>query len=139
MISEIGIAFNEIVEIEQAAEHNKRTCNVLLQQVHAANLAALNLKVQRNNQEFYNKKNYLGVQILVNVIVPIKKFAAEISQMKTLIKYIKANNIMKTFKELCLEFNECINLLKFTTGNKIRDEDAIEQLKADQDDLNKVS
>src|SRR5688572_7823738 len=120
LMNEIGNAFHEIVDIEQAAEHNKRICKALLRRVHVANLAVLDLKTQRN-QEFYNKKNYLGIQILVNVILPIKKFAAEISQMRTLMKYIKANSIMKTFNKLCFEFNESsINLLKFT-GHKVRD------------------
>jgi hypothetical protein len=137
LITEIGNAFHEIVEIEQAAEHYKRICKILLQRVHTANLVALDLKVQRN-QELYNKKNFLGVQFLVNVIVPIKRFASEISQMKTLIKYMKTNSIMKTYNELCLNFDECIKLLKFT-GNKICKKDVIEDFKADQDDLNKVS
>src|SRR6266498_1779524 len=82
LISEIGNVLNELIEIEQAAEHNKRTCKALLQRVYAADLAVLELKVQRN-VEFFNNKNYLHLQNLVNVITQIKKFASEISQMKT--------------------------------------------------------
>ncbi len=104
LISEIGITFHEIVEIVQAAEHNKRTCFVLLQLVHAVNLVVLELKVPRNNnQEFFNNRNYLYLQNLVNVITQMKKFTAEISQMKTLLKYIQAKSIEKTFYELFKE------------------------------------
>ena len=59
LISEIGNIFNEIVEITQAAEHNKRTCDALLQRVYAADLAVIDLKVKRDKQEFFNNKNYL--------------------------------------------------------------------------------
>jgi len=138
LISKIEYAFNQIVEIVRAAEHNKRTCLILSRLVHTAYLVALEFKIPTNNQQVFNKKNYLEIQILVNVVAPIKKFAAEISQMKTLIKYIKANSIMKTFNELFSKFNNYMNLLTFT-GHKICIEDAIEQLKADQDDLNRVS
>src|SRR5687767_10569554 len=86
LISEIGNSLNKLIEIEQAAEHNQRTCKSLLQRVYAADLAVLELKVQRN-KEFFCNRNYLCLQNLVNVITQIKKFAAEISQMKTVLKY----------------------------------------------------
>jgi hypothetical protein len=73
---------------------------------------------------------------LSNIINRIKKFVAEISQMKTLIKYIKAKNIERTFKELCGEFDGYVNVLTFLINFKIADE--LKQLKEDQDDLAKV-
>ncbi|RGB38185.1 kinase-like domain-containing protein [Rhizophagus diaphanus] len=133
LISEIGNIFNEIVELAQAAEHNKRTCDALLQRVYAADLAVLDLKVQRNRKDFFNNKNYLCLQNLVNIITQIRKFISDISQMKSLIKYIQAKNIEKTFKELCKEFDSCVNVLSFAINVKTSDE--IGQLKADQDDL----
>ncbi|CAI2173231.1 14958_t:CDS:2 [Funneliformis geosporum] len=136
LISEIGTAFDEIIDIETVAEHNKRTCAALLRVIYKVYMAALDLKVSKLNQEFFNKKNYLGLQILVNVIIPIKNFAREISQMKTLIKYIQAGNIEKSFNELCSDLNECINSLKFIK-NKIHVEEVIKQFKTDQVDLNK--
>src|SRR5256885_1940712 len=48
LISEIGNIFNEVIEITQAAEHNKRTCDALLRRVYAADLAVIDLKIQRN-------------------------------------------------------------------------------------------
>ncbi|CAB4387763.1 unnamed protein product [Rhizophagus irregularis] len=69
LISEIGNIFNEIVDLAQAAEHNKRT----------------------------------------------------------------SKSIEKTFKELCKEFDSCVNVLSFAINVKTADE--IGQLKADQDDL----
>ncbi|CAG8678192.1 14423_t:CDS:2, partial [Funneliformis mosseae] len=140
LISEIGNVLNEIVEIVQAAEHNKRTCKALLQRVRAAGLAVFDLKIRRDeNKEFFVNRNYLYLQNLVNVVINIKKFVKEISQMNTLIKYLKAKGVEKTFKRLCREFDSWINLLSFTIlfKEKIRVEDEAEQLKSDQEDLNK--
>ncbi|PKK65728.1 kinase-like protein [Rhizophagus irregularis] len=53
--------------------------------------------------------------------------------MKTLIKYLKEKSVEKIFKELCMEFDSCINLLSFSINVEIADE--LEQLKSDQDDL----
>ncbi|RGB26086.1 hypothetical protein C1646_770911 [Rhizophagus diaphanus] len=54
--------------------------------------------------------------------------------MKSLIKYIKAKNIEKIFKELCEEFDSCINSLPFSMIN-VNIDDELRQLKADQVDL----
>ncbi|CAG8525215.1 11916_t:CDS:2 [Funneliformis mosseae] len=140
LISEIGNVLNEIVEIVQAAEHNKRTCKALLQRVRAAGLAVFDLKIRRDeNKEFFVNRNYLYLQNLVNVIVNIEKFVKEISQMNTLMKYLKAKSVEKTFSELCREFDSWINLLSFTIliKEKIRVEDEAQQLKSDQEDLYK--
>ncbi|POG65397.1 hypothetical protein GLOIN_2v1861852, partial [Rhizophagus irregularis DAOM 181602=DAOM 197198] len=130
---EIGNIFNEIIELAQAAEHNKRTCDALLQRVYAAELAVQDLKRQRNSKEFFNNKNYLCLQNLVNIIVQIRKFISDISQMKSLIKYFQVKSIEKTFKELCKEFDSCVNILSFEINVDTSDE--IRQLKADQEDL----
>ena len=57
----------------------------------------------RYTKHIYSK-NYLYLQNLVNVMTQIKKFITEISQIKTLLKYIQAKSIEKNFKELCKEF-----------------------------------
>lgn len=129
--------FDEIIEITQTAEHNKRICDVLKQRVDAVDLAVRNLKIKKNNQGFFNHKNHLYLQNLVNVITYIKNFMVEISQMKTLLKYIQAKSIKKTFNDLCKEFDNCINSLAFTIT--IKNSYELEQLKADQEDLTKVS
>ena len=67
----------------------------------------------------------------------IKKFIMEISQMKTLLKYIQAKSIERTFKELCKEFDGCISVLHLTISVKISDE--ICHIREDNEDLNKVS
>ncbi|UZO15565.1 uncharacterized protein OCT59_006983 [Rhizophagus irregularis] len=53
LIDEIRNIFNEVIEIAQAAEYNGRICNALMQRVHAVDSAVFDLKVQRNNQEYF--------------------------------------------------------------------------------------
>jgi hypothetical protein len=144
LIDETKKILNEVIIIAETAEHNRRTCNALKQRVYAVDLAVLDLKLQRNNQEYYSGNNYLYLQNLITVITNIKKFMKNISQMLTLLKlnYILPENIEKTLKELCEDFDVCIikiDASDFTTTikDKIRPEE--EQLKADQEDLIKVS
>jgi hypothetical protein len=66
IINEIGNIYNEIVDLVEAAEHNKRTCVILKQRVYAADLAVLDLKNQEHKEDrkdFFNSKNYLCLQI----------------------------------------------------------------------------
>ncbi|PKY30539.1 kinase-like protein [Rhizophagus irregularis] len=144
LIDEIRNIRNEVIEITQAAEYNKRICNALKQRVHAVDLAVFDLKVQRNNQEYFGGNNYLHLQNLITIITNIKKFMKNISQMITLLKlkYILPENIEKILKELCEDFDVCIIKIEasnFTTTIKdeIRPEEDEQNLKADQDDLNK--
>ncbi|CAB4414886.1 unnamed protein product [Rhizophagus irregularis] len=145
LIDEIKNILYEVIEITQAAEYNKRICNALKQRVHAVDLAVFDLKVQRNNnQEYFNGNNYLHLQNLITIITNIKKFMKNISQMITLLKlkYILPENIEKALKELCGDFDVCIikiDATNFTTTikDKIRPEEDEQNLKADQDDLNK--
>ncbi|GBB83353.1 hypothetical protein RclHR1_10080006, partial [Rhizophagus clarus] len=144
LINEIRNILNDVINIAQEAEYNTRICNALKQRVYAIDLAVLDLKVQRNNQEYFNGNNYLHLQNLITIITSIKKFMKNISQILTLLKskYILPKNIEKTLKELCDDFDVCISKIDasdFTTTikDKIRSEEEGEQLKADQEDLNK--
>ncbi|RGB33204.1 kinase-like domain-containing protein [Rhizophagus diaphanus] len=134
LINEIENFFNEIIELVETAEHNKRTCEILKNRVRIVELAIRDLKDKRKDREdFFNKINYIRLQELSTIIKLIKNFISEISQLKTLIKYLKTKSIEKVFKELCGEFDVDINLLSFSINVEIADEP--EQLKSDQDDL----
>jgi hypothetical protein len=144
LISIIESIFNNVIDIMQEAEHNRRICDVLQQRVYAAYLALIEIKVNRSSyQEFFNKKNYLYLQHLVTVVEHIKNFIKYISKIKKLLKfkYVQTRSIEKTFKGLCKDFDICIINLDFTTmiKSKIHLEEEAEALKADQEELNKVS
>jgi hypothetical protein len=137
LINEIKNIFYEIIELE-AAEHNKRTCEILKKRVYAAESALRDLRIKdkENSKDFFNSKNYLSLQNLSTIIMRIKKFILEISQMRSLIKYIRAESVEKFFIELCKEFDSCVNVLSFPINVQVADE--LEQFKADQEDLVKV-
>ncbi|GBC04288.1 hypothetical protein RclHR1_00560015 [Rhizophagus clarus] len=145
LINEISNILSEVINIAQEAEYNTRICDALKQRVYAVDLAVLDLKVQRNNQEYFNGNNYLHLQNLITIITNIKKFMKNISQILALLKskYIIPKNIEKTLKELCDDFDVCIikiDASDFTTTIKDKihsEEEEEEQFKADQEDLNK--
>ena len=98
LISEIENIFDMVIDIAHAAEHNKRICNSLKQRIYAVNLAVLDLKVQRyENQEFFRVRNFFWLQNLVEVINQMKLFMKNISQINTLLKlnWIKPTIIEK--------------------------------------------
>jgi hypothetical protein len=138
IINEIEDTFNEIIELVEVAEHNKRICEILKKRVCAVQLDVRNLRIgdKEDNGDFFNSKNYLSLQNFSTIIMRIKKFISDISQMKSLIKYIRAKSIEKTFKVLCEEFDSFVNVLFFSINVQAADE--LEQLKADQEDLAKV-
>jgi hypothetical protein len=130
----------------QAAEHNKRICEALKRRVYAVDLAVLDFKVHRDKGVIYNETSYSCLQNLITIMTQIKKFISNISQMKTLLKskYIQQKNIENFFKEICKDFDNCvinIDIPYFTAiiKNKIRPEEEIDALEADQEELNEVS
>ncbi|CAB4488123.1 unnamed protein product [Rhizophagus irregularis] len=154
LIKEIGAIFDEIIDVVEAAEHNKRTCKLLENRVQVADLVVKKLRKDKElNEEFFINKNFSYLQDLTEIIRRIKKFISEVSQVKTLVKYIRAKNIEKTFAELCKEFDSSFNLLSVSIDAKILGqlksiddnilkrsksiEDELKELKADQDEFAK--
>ncbi|CAI2162738.1 18464_t:CDS:2 [Funneliformis geosporum] len=137
LITDIAKIFNEIVKIYQTAEHNKRICGILLDRVQVADKAVRNIKHSREeSSEFFSEKNLFNLQKLLNVIVKIRKFVEEISQLKGLHKYIHAKDIEKSVKELMNEFDSTIQLLEFSLQVDLRRADKDNKdIKADIKDL----
>ncbi|CAB5203001.1 unnamed protein product, partial [Rhizophagus irregularis] len=80
-INEFGAIFDEIIDIVEAAEHNKRTCGVLLKRVHVANSVVRQFREKKDDPVFFNNENYLSLQRLTVIIGQIKIFVSEISQL----------------------------------------------------------
>src|SRR6266508_1453484 len=113
-MGEVDTIFNEIVEIYQAAEHNKRICGVMLDRVQIAQTAVKNIKNRRDeNINLFTKENFFHLLKLIVVIRKMHKFIGEISQLKGLSKYIQAKSIEKTAKELISEFDGTIQVMHF--------------------------
>jgi hypothetical protein len=141
LIGEVARICNELVEIYQTAEHNKRICGVMLDRVQIAETAVRNLKNRReDNEDFFSEENYINLHKLVNVITKIRKFVAEISQFKGLYKYVQARNIEKIAKDLNNEFDSTIQLLEFSlmVDFNARADTDNKKIKDDIEDLNEV-
>src|SRR5947209_7741083 len=65
LIGEVARLCNEIVDIYQTAEHNKRICGVMLDRVQVAETAVRNLKNRREeNEDFFSEENYINLHKL---------------------------------------------------------------------------
>ncbi|UZO23278.1 uncharacterized protein OCT59_015622 [Rhizophagus irregularis] len=96
-IDEIGNFFNEIIELVEDAEHNKRICEILKNRVRVAELSVQDLREKRKDrQDFFNKINYIRLQELSIIITQIKNF---LRTVEILHRDIRAENILITFNE----------------------------------------
>ncbi|CAI2169792.1 7777_t:CDS:2, partial [Funneliformis geosporum] len=114
LIKVVSEMFNEIIEIYQAAEHNKKTCGILLDRVQIADTAVRYFKNRRDeNGEFLSVGNLYNLQKLVHVIGKIRKFVGDITQLTGLFKYIQAKSIERDVKKLSNEFDSTIQKIQF--------------------------
>ncbi|PKK74134.1 hypothetical protein RhiirC2_308537 [Rhizophagus irregularis] len=136
-IEEVSRLLKEIVDIYQTAVINKGICGVMLDRVAIAESATKNFLKVRENEEFFSAENYINLQKLVTVVGKIRKFLAEISQVKGLKKYTQAKNIEKTAMDLNKEFDSTIQLLEFAfmVDFSLRDDIDNKKIRADIEDL----
>jgi hypothetical protein len=140
LIAEVANILDQIVDLYQSAEHNKRICGSLIDRVSAAEAAVRNLKIRRDqNKSFFNQKNLILLQRLVHNIQQIKRFVSEVSQLKGLTKYVQAKSIERNFKDLCRDFDSNVGTLNFaiTVDSRNRAENDKNALRQDIEDLGK--
>ncbi|CAG8823307.1 29878_t:CDS:1, partial [Racocetra persica] len=141
IINDIVSFTDEITGIYQSAEHNKRISRVLVDRVAAADSSIRLLKIHRDdNKDFFNQENFVVMQKLSDNIQKIKKFIAEVTQLKGLTKYIHAKSIENTFFELTSEFDGYTNTLKFgiAIDTQARTKRIEDETKIIQDDLEEL-
>ncbi|CAB4485310.1 unnamed protein product [Rhizophagus irregularis] len=136
-IEEVSRLLKEIVDIYQTAVINKGICGVMLDRVAIAESATKKFLKVRENEEFFSAENYVNLQKLVTVVGKIRKFLAEISQVRGLKKHTQAKNIEKTAMDLNKEFDSTIQLLEFAfmVDFSLRDDIDNKKIRADIEDL----
>ncbi|KAF0475613.1 kinase-like protein [Gigaspora margarita] len=141
LISEIASIVNEIITLYQTAEHNKRICGSLLSRATAAQTAVNNLEIRRAENEdlFKSKEYYKNFQKLVNVIVKIKIFIEDVSQIKGLRRFLASKSIEDEFKTLTEDFDGLMRVLNFTMAvqNQIQMDEDRKVLKHDISEMTK--
>ncbi|CAG8438913.1 5151_t:CDS:2 [Acaulospora morrowiae] len=120
LVAEVANLVNEIIQIYQTAEHNKRICGSLLSRATAAETSVNLLKIRRSEYEesFKSKEFYINLQKLVTVIEKIKNFIKEVSQIKGLRRFMSARSIEGEFQDLIEEFDGLMRVLNFTMAVK---------------------
>ncbi|CAG8580451.1 3716_t:CDS:2 [Paraglomus occultum] len=120
LIADVLKLADEIVQLYESAQHNKKICGLLLDRILAAEAAVkdLNIKKQEYLVFFTDQKNYKLFLRFKLSIEKIKKFIEDISQIKGLKKFsvgfLQANVVKKTFDELTSEFDGCMRSLNFS-------------------------
>ncbi|CAG8549604.1 13144_t:CDS:2, partial [Gigaspora rosea] len=114
LFGEIITIMQEIVDMYNTAETNKRICGVLLDRVQAAEAAVKNLKIrEKERPEFFTEQNIVILRKLINVIRKIADYIKEIRELKGLWKYINCKSVAETFKVLTAEFDDYMSSLNF--------------------------
>jgi hypothetical protein len=109
LIEEVTKIYNEIVEIYQTAERNKKICEDILNRVQIAEASVRNLK---DRKEFFTEENFNKLYRLINIIRKMRQFLIEITQLKGLKKYFHSKDIQKIFNNLINEFEATIRILQ---------------------------
>ncbi|CAG8469559.1 14925_t:CDS:2 [Gigaspora margarita] len=144
IINDIVGVTEDITQIYQSAEHNKRISLVLVERIAAVETSLRYLKIHKDDQKnFFNQENFVVMQKLLDNIQKIKKFIGEVTQLKGLSKYIQAKTIQSTFFDLTNEFDGYINTLKFaiavdTQAHAERTERETQIIHKDIDELNQI-
>ncbi|CAB5382527.1 unnamed protein product [Rhizophagus irregularis] len=112
LIDEVTKLYNEIVEIYQKAEHNKRICEAMLNRVKIADTALKNLRIR--NLDFFSKKNYDNFRNLVIIIKEIRQFLIEITKSSGFEKLTGTSSINENFSNLIDKFETAIKPLQFS-------------------------
>ncbi|PKY19160.1 kinase-like protein [Rhizophagus irregularis] len=111
LVREVTKIHNEIIEVYQTAQYNKKTCWSMMKRVEIAEIALRNL---RDNSKHFSRESYINLRRLINIIDKIRKFVTGISQLEGYRNYIQfKKNIEETFEDLNKEFNSVIQLLNF--------------------------
>ncbi|CAG8716822.1 17216_t:CDS:2, partial [Acaulospora morrowiae] len=141
LIADISIIVQEIVNLYQVAEHNKRICGALLSRATAAETAVRDLQIRRleNESLFRSKEYYKNFQKLLVTIGNIKRFIKEVSQIKGLRRFLMANSIEQGFKDITEEFDGLMRVLNFSMAvqNSVQMEEDRKVLEHDVAEMNK--
>ncbi|PKY48034.1 kinase-like protein [Rhizophagus irregularis] len=115
---------NEIIKLYKKAKQHKELCGFLLKRCKFAMAAVEDLDLRKTeNVEFFSKQEHLTLFLgFINCMEGIKSFIAEVSQLKTLQKYLYTNSIEEKFTNLATEFDGYMQNLNFSFTIQSRDE-----------------
>ncbi|CAG8636887.1 17369_t:CDS:2, partial [Dentiscutata erythropus] len=132
-VSVITKNLEEITNVNKTTKHNKQMCHFLFERVRTAKSAIVDIMTNKDEQnEFFTQTNFETMIKLINNVLKIKEFTMDVSNLKGLSKYIKANNTKLTFKKLVKDFDLYASIL----GLKIKDSQSQQSSKLLKENIN---
>ncbi|GBC03162.1 hypothetical protein RclHR1_00500010 [Rhizophagus clarus] len=115
LIKEVTKIYDERSEIHQTAQHNKKTCCLILKKVEIADTALNNLIHSKENLEYFSKENYISLCYLITIIDKLRKLLVKISQFESYQKFIQIKKNNEIFRGLNNDFDSTVQLLNFSS------------------------
>ncbi|CAG8582709.1 9613_t:CDS:2 [Rhizophagus irregularis] len=127
VISKICKLGEQVIELYEKAQHNKKLCGLLLKRCNCAVASVKDLDIRRTEyKEFFFKKGNLELLIAFSkCIEKSKEFISRVSKIHKLMKYLLAGSIEDDLKELVNEFDGYMLSLNFSFTIQTRDDSII--------------
>ncbi|CAH1763854.1 14187_t:CDS:2 [Entrophospora sp. SA101] len=116
LISTSNAMINQIINIFENAEYNKKICNVFLDRVDVAKIHIKNLERRKEENEhiFRDDDYHKHFERFTTILLKIKEFLSDITH-PGYNKYNSAKNFEKIFEDLTQDIDTVMGDLKFTT------------------------
>ncbi|CAB4423355.1 unnamed protein product [Rhizophagus irregularis] len=127
VISKICKLGEQVIELYEKAQHNKKLCGLLLKRCNCAVASVKDLDIRKiEYKEFFFKKGNLELLIAFSkCIEKSKEFISRVSKIHKLMKYLLAGSIEDDLKELVNEFDGYMLSLNFSFTIQTRDDSII--------------
>ncbi|CAB4412865.1 unnamed protein product [Rhizophagus irregularis] len=105
---------DEIVNIYEDAQYNRKSCITLIDRVENAKTAvkSLSRRKEENEEKFREEGYYLSFTKFVGILKRIKSFVKEVSSLSKFRNVIQASEIREKFKILIEDFDSNVSILK---------------------------
>src|SRR6266542_1566755 len=115
LIAVVTRVIDEIIEIYENVEYNKRICNALMDRIQIADRAIKNLnrRKQENGKNFCNREYYLSFIKFTHLMRKIRNFIRDVSQLQSY-KNLHSDLIKDEFNNLVNNFDIVTKDLNFT-------------------------
>lgn len=105
---------DEIVQIYEDAQYNRKSCITLIDRVENAKTAvkALSRRKEENEEKFREEDYFLSFTKFIDTLRRIKSFVKEVSSLSKFRNFVQAKEIKEKFQILIEDFDSDVSLLK---------------------------
>ncbi|RIA93910.1 kinase-like domain-containing protein [Glomus cerebriforme] len=143
LIGRASTAISDIIQIYKQSQYNKKICSSLLDRARLAEIAIDQLIRRRKDKnkikEFKDITYYNHFFRFVDVLVKIRNFTKDISQLRKISRVYKSTDIKEKFESLTTEYDNAMKDLKFSIiiDNAVQRQMDQESLKSDIEEVQK--